>query len=74
MQRTVQQLRKLWSNIKAAQRGLLTKERQATMAAGGGPAAPPVAIDPDVAEVTPHLLHTAPIAFSSNSNKESIHG
>ncbi|XP_011858188.1 PREDICTED: uncharacterized protein LOC105555758 [Vollenhovia emeryi] len=71
-ERTVQQLKKLWTNMKQNQREILTKEKQARLATGGGPPPPETNIDPDVAIVAPHLLETAPILFSSNMTDEKI--
>lgn len=60
--------------MKQTQRELLTKEKQARLATGGGP--PPVEanIDPDVAIIAPHLLQTAPVIFSSNMTEDEING
>ncbi|XP_025161982.1 uncharacterized protein LOC105181348 isoform X2 [Harpegnathos saltator] len=71
-ERTVQQLKKLWTNIKQTQRELLTKEKQARLATGGGPPLPEINIDPDVAIITPHLLKTAPVLFTSNMTENEI--
>ncbi|EFN86618.1 UPF0439 protein C9orf30-like protein [Harpegnathos saltator] len=73
-ERTVQQLKKLWTNIKQTQRELLTKEKQARLATGGGPPLPEINIDPDVAIITPHLLKTAPVLFTSNMTENEING
>lgn len=53
---------------------LLTKEKQARLATGGGPPPPETSIDPDVAAIAPHLLETAPILFSSNMTDNEIKG
>ncbi|XP_025161640.1 uncharacterized protein LOC105181347 isoform X2 [Harpegnathos saltator] len=71
-ERTVQQLKKLWTNIKQTQRELLTKEKQARLATGGGPPLPEINIDPDVAIIAPHLLKTAPVLFTSNMTENEI--
>lgn len=56
------------------QRDAITKERQARMATGGGPEQPKASIDPDVAVIAPHLMKTAPVAFTSNMMDEEITG
>ncbi|XP_024868139.1 uncharacterized protein LOC112452252 [Temnothorax curvispinosus] len=71
-ERTVAQLKKLWTNMKQNQRELLTKEKQARLATGGGPPLPETNIDPDVAAIAPHLLETAPILFTSNMTDNEI--
>ncbi|XP_077259653.1 uncharacterized protein LOC143895984 isoform X2 [Temnothorax americanus] len=71
-ERTVAQLKKLWTNMKQNQRELLTKEKQARLATGGGPPPPETNIDPDVAAIAPHLLETAPILFTSNMTDNEI--
>ncbi|XP_025156081.1 uncharacterized protein LOC112588928 [Harpegnathos saltator] len=71
-ERTVQQLKKLWTNIKQTQRELLTKEKQARLATGGGPPLPEINIDPDVAIIAPHLLKTAPVLLTSNMTENEI--
>lgn len=73
MRRTVQQLKKLWANMKQSQQEILTKEKQARLATGG----PPLSncktnIDPDTAAITPHLMETAPVLFSSNMTGNEI--
>jgi len=40
-------LKKLWTNLKQTQRELLTKEKQARLATGGGPPPPEINIDPE---------------------------
>lgn len=62
--RTVVQLRNLWANIKAGQRNILTKERQARLATGGGPEEKTCEIDSDIALVAPNLLEMASMLFS----------
>ncbi|XP_011705376.1 PREDICTED: uncharacterized protein LOC105460588, partial [Wasmannia auropunctata] len=65
-ERTVQQLKKLWTNLKQAQRDALTKERQSRLATGGGPQEIEANIDPDILNIAPHLMTNAPVLFSSN--------
>lgn len=74
MQRNVQQLKKFWSNLKSTQRDAITKEKQARLATGGGPEPTSAEIDPDIAEITPHLMATAPVVFSSNMSLEMLKG
>ncbi|XP_077270879.1 uncharacterized protein LOC143902059 isoform X3 [Temnothorax americanus] len=69
---TVAQLKKLWANMKQSQREVLTKERQARLSTGGGPPPSDTKIDPDIALITPHLLKTAPVLFSSNMSESDI--
>jgi len=52
--------------LKQTQRELLTKEKQARLATGGGPPPPEINIDPDVATIAPHLMTTAPVICTSN--------
>jgi hypothetical protein len=64
----------LWTNLKQNQRDIITKERQARFATGGGPEKPSTEIDPDVALIAPTLMATAPVLFSSNMNDNEIEG
>ncbi|XP_071581061.1 uncharacterized protein [Temnothorax nylanderi] len=70
--RTVQQLKKLWTNLKQGQREALTKKKQACMATGGGPPEVKIDIDPDIARIAPHLMKTAPVAFTFNMSDIEI--
>ncbi|XP_024947129.1 uncharacterized protein LOC107274073 isoform X2 [Cephus cinctus] len=72
-ERTVQQLKKLWTNLKQTQRDALTKERRSRFVTGGGPAIPLAMIDPDVAIIAPNLMKNAPILFSFNMPEEVVH-
>lgn len=74
IQRTVQQLKKLWANLKQCQREALTKKRQSIMATGGGPQEATVDIDPDIAIIAPNLMKTAPVLFTSNMTDKKING
>lgn len=67
-------MKKLWGNIKQAQREAITKERQSRMATGGGPEQSETFIDPDVALIAPHLMKTAPVTFTSNMTEKEITG
>ncbi|KYM96998.1 UPF0439 protein C9orf30 like protein [Cyphomyrmex costatus] len=73
-ERTVQQLKKLWANLKQYQREALTKEKQSLMATGGGPQETKIEVDPDIANIAPHLMKTAPVIFSSNMTETEIEG
>jgi len=42
------------------------------LATGGSPPAAETNIDPDIAVITPHLMETAPVLFSSNMTKDEI--
>ncbi|XP_018365784.1 PREDICTED: uncharacterized protein LOC108762997 [Trachymyrmex cornetzi] len=64
--RTVTQLKKLWTNLKQSQREALTREKQSYLATGGGPPQVQVYIDPDISNIAPHLMKTAPVSFTSN--------
>lgn len=44
------------------------------MATGGGPQQAEVNIDPDVANIAPHLMKTAPVLFTSNMMDTEIDG
>ncbi|KYN02023.1 UPF0439 protein C9orf30 like protein [Cyphomyrmex costatus] len=70
----VQQLKKLWTNLKQNQRDALTKEKQARMATGGGPSITSVEIDPDISVIAPDLMKTAPTIYSSNFDSKEIEG
>ncbi|KAM0726168.1 Myb/SANT-like DNA-binding domain-containing protein 3 [Formica fusca] len=71
-ERAVQQLKKLWANLKQCQREALTKEKQSVMATGGGPQEATVDIDPDIARIAPHLMKTAPVLFTSNMSEKEV--
>jgi len=58
--------------MKQSQREILTKEKQARLATGGGPPLSETNIDPDIAAITPHLMETAPVLFSSNMTGNEI--
>lgn len=64
----------MWANLKQSQREVLTKEKQARLATGGGPPIAETNIDPDIALITPHLMETAPVLFSSNMTENEING
>lgn len=68
------QLKKMWINLKHIQRDALTKEKQACMATGGGPPLPPAELDPEVGMIVPHLMDVAPTNFSSNIVVEDEEG
>ncbi|XP_067203792.1 uncharacterized protein [Linepithema humile] len=70
--RSIQQLKKLWSNLKSTQRDALTHEKQARLLTGGGPESSSTEIDPDIAAIAPNLLTTAPTLFSSNMSDEIL--
>lgn len=65
-------MKKLWTNLKQSQREALTKERQFRMATGGGPEETEATIDPDILNIAPDLMKTAPAAFSSNMTETEI--
>lgn len=44
------------------------------MATGGGPHKAETNIDPDIANIAPHLMKTAPCLFSSNMTETAING
>ncbi|KYN04954.1 UPF0439 protein C9orf30 like protein [Cyphomyrmex costatus] len=73
-ERSIQQLKKLWTNLKQNQRDALTKEKQARMATGGGPSITSVEIDPDISVIAPDLMKTAPTIYSSNFDSKEIEG
>lgn len=60
--------------MKQTQRDVLTKEKQARLATGGGPPLPETNIDPDIALIAPYLMETAPILFTSNMSEKEIDG
>ncbi|XP_071566749.1 uncharacterized protein [Temnothorax nylanderi] len=69
--RNIQQLKKLWTNLKQAQKEGLIKERQVRFGTGGRPEVSQE-IDADVAAIAPNLMATAPILFASNMNKDEV--
>lgn len=71
-ERTVQQLKKLWANLKHSQRDALTKEKQACLATGGGPREVEANIDPNILNIAPHLMENAPVLFTSNMTETEI--
>lgn len=74
LQRSVVQLKKWWSNIKQHQRNALTKEKQNRMKTGGGRPPKSPEIDPDVQNIVPDLMTTAPTLFTSNMAPDEIAG
>ena len=44
------------------------------MATGGGPPETEANVDPDIANIAPHLMKTAPVLFSSNMTEAEING
>ncbi|XP_026667196.1 uncharacterized protein LOC113463990 [Ceratina calcarata] len=72
-ERSIAQLKKFWSNLKAQQRDVLTKERQHVLRTGGGPPLnSTVEPDPEIAALTPELMYTAPVLYTSNNVEDSI--
>lgn len=68
-------MKKLWTNLKQAQREALTKEKQSRLTTGGGPQEETeVIIDPDVMNIAPNLMKTAPVYFTSNMTEVDIDG
>lgn len=69
----MQQLKKYWSNLKQQNKNVLTAERQSRFLTGGGPEEKNHDdVDPNVLEIVPDLMTTAPSVSSSNlSTKES---
>ncbi|XP_046142825.1 myb/SANT-like DNA-binding domain-containing protein 3 [Osmia bicornis bicornis] len=70
--RNTVQLKKMWSNMKAAQRSAIMRERQSRMATGGGSAEPAAEINPEIAEIVPSLMQNAPSILSSNNTEEEL--
>lgn len=58
--------------MKQFQKEALTREKQSVMITGEGPQEARVDIDPDIANIAPHLMKTAPVLFSSNMTEEEI--
>ncbi|XP_043470221.1 uncharacterized protein LOC122503659 [Leptopilina heterotoma] len=72
-QRSIKQLKKMWSNMKAQQRNALTQERQDVMATGNLDVPIKVAeVNPEIAAIVPDLMTTAPSLFSSNFSEDLI--
>lgn len=73
LQRDVQQLKKYWSNLKQHNKNVLTAERQSRFITGGGPQKSIAEIDPNVMDIIPDLMATAPTISSNNlSVEESV--
>jgi len=70
----VQQLKKLWANLKQSQRDALTKEKQSRLATGGDPQEIEANVDPDILNIAPHLMETAPVLFTSNMTETEVEG
>lgn len=68
------QLKKLWTNLKQTQREALTKEKQSRLATEGGPQETEAIVDPDIMNVAPNLMTTAPVLFTSNMTEAEIDG
>ncbi|XP_071580304.1 uncharacterized protein [Temnothorax nylanderi] len=66
--RDVQQLKKYWSNLKQQSKNILTTERQSRFLTGGGPQKNIGEVDPNVLDIIPNLMTTAPTISSSNFN------
>jgi len=60
--------------LKQSQKEALTKERQSVMAIGGGRHKEKANIDPDIVNIAPHLMKTAPVLFSLNMSEAEING
>lgn len=60
--------------MKQTQREAITREKQSRMATGGGPPQPEANVDPDIANIAPHLMKTAPVLFTSNMTESEING
>ncbi|XP_011058628.1 PREDICTED: uncharacterized protein LOC105148537 [Acromyrmex echinatior] len=60
------------NQLKATQRDIITKERQARFATGCGPETPSSELDPNVTLIAPNLMATASTLFSSNMNDDEI--
>ncbi|XP_039303306.1 uncharacterized protein LOC120357263 [Solenopsis invicta] len=71
-ERTVTQLKKLWTNLKQSQREALTREKQSYLATGEGPPAVQIEIDPDISNIASNLMKTAPVSFTSNMSDAEI--
>ncbi|TGZ46664.1 Uncharacterized protein DBV15_12232, partial [Temnothorax longispinosus] len=71
---SIQQLKKLWANLKQSQRDALTKGRQLYLATGGGPPTEEATVDPDILNIAPNLMENAPVLFSSNMTEKEIKG
>ncbi|XP_066590779.1 myb/SANT-like DNA-binding domain-containing protein 3 [Prorops nasuta] len=70
--RNMTQLKKLWRNLKQGQREALTKEKESHFRTGGGPADEIFAIVPDISNIAPNLMMTAPVMFSSNMTENEV--
>lgn len=65
-------MKKYWSNLKQQSKNVLTVERQSRFLTGGGPQENIAEVDPNVIDIVPDLMTTAPTISSSNfSTQES---
>jgi hypothetical protein len=65
-------LKKYWSNLKQQNKNILTTERQSRFLTGRGPQQNIDQVDPNVSDIVPDLITTAPTISSSNfSTQES---
>ncbi|XP_026673847.1 uncharacterized protein LOC113464990 [Ceratina calcarata] len=70
--RTIAQLKKFWSNLKVQHRDVLTKEWQHVLRTEGGPPlSSTVQPDPYIAALTPDLMYTAPVLYTSNNTEDN---
>jgi len=60
--------------LKQSQREALTKEKQSRLATGGGSQETEANVDPDIVNIAPHLMQTAPTLFTSNMTEAEING
>jgi len=68
----VQQLKKLWINLKEMQEDALISEKQERFTTDEGAEIPSIKIDPDIAMITPNLMTTVPVLFTSNMSDDEI--
>lgn len=67
-------MRKYWSNLKQINKNILTAEKQSTFLTGGGPQKNIGEVDPNVLDVIPTLMTTAPTIASSNLSTQETAG
>lgn len=60
--------------MKQFQREALIKEKQSRLATGGGSHEAKTSVDPDILNIVPHLMETAPVLFTSNITEAEMEG
>lgn len=67
-------MKKYWSNLKQQSKNILTAEKQSRFLIGGGPHKNVGEVDPNVLDIIPNLMTTAPTFSSSNFGTQESAG